>query len=126
MRLWRVVLLLNLAVAVGVLVGWLAWGQQVVRLERRLVQSQQRVVVIGGEQTWVIKGVVRAVIPEIQVVVLTHEEIPGFMPAGMTMGFKVKDAKVLERARVGDVVRFTLTGVPPDVQITALATEGQS
>ena len=126
MRLWRVVLLLNLAVAVGVLVGWLAWGQQVARLERRLIQSQQRVVVIGGEQTWVVKGVVRAVIPEIQVVVLTHEEIPGFMPAGMTMGFKVKDAKVLERARVGDVVRFTLTGVPPDVQITALATEGRS
>ena len=125
MRLWRVVLLLNLAIGVGVLVGWLAWGREVSRLEGRL-QSQQRVVIIGGEQTWNIKGVVRAVIPEIQVVVLTHEEIPGFMPAGMTMGFKVKDAKVLERARVGDVVRFTLTGVPPDVQITALATEGQS
>ncbi len=125
MKLWRVVLLLNLAVAVGVLVGWLAWGREVSRLEGRLSQNQ-RLVVIGGEQTWVIKGVVRAVIPEIQVIVLTHDEIPGFMPAGMTMGFKVKDAKVLERARVGDVVRFTLTGVPPDVQITALATEGQS
>jgi Cu/Ag efflux protein CusF len=125
MKLWRVVLLLNLAVAVGVLVGWLAWGREVSRLEGRLSQNQ-RLVIIGGEQTWVIKGVVRAVIPEIQVIVLTHDEIPGFMPAGMTMGFKVKDAKVLERARVGDVVRFTLTGVPPDVQITALATEGQS
>ena len=126
MRLWRVVLLLNLAVAVGVLVGWLAWGQQIPRLERRLLESQQRVLVVGGEQTWIVKGVVRAVIPEIQVVVLTHEEIPGFMPAGMTMGFKVQDPKVLERARVGDVVRFTLTGVPPDVQITALVKEGQS
>ena len=125
MRLWRVVLLLNLAVGVGVLVGWLAWGREVSRLEGRL-QSQQRVVIIGGEQTWNIKGVVRAVIPEIQVVVLTHEEIPGFMPAGMTMGFKVKDPKALERVHVGDVVRFTLKGVPPDVQITALATEGQS
>ena len=126
MRLWRVVLLLNLAVAVGVLVGWLAWGQQILRLERRLLESQQRVLVVGGEQTWIVKGVVRAVIPEIQVVVLTHEEIPGFMPAGMTMGFKVQNPKVLERARVGDVVRFTLTGVPPDVQITALVKEGQS
>ena len=125
MRLWRVVLLLNLAVGVGVLVGWLAWGREVSRLESRL-QSQQRVVIIGGEQTWNIKGVVRAVIPEIQVVVLTHDEIPGFMPAGMTMGFKVKDPKSLERVHVGDVVRFTLKGVPPDVQITALATEGQS
>lgn len=125
MKLWRVVLLLNLAVAVGVLVGWLAWGREVSRLESRLSQNQ-RLVVIGGEQTWMVKGVVRAVIPEIQVIVLTHDEIPGFMAAGMTMGFKVKDPKLLERARVGDVVRFTLTGVPPDVQITALATEGQS
>lgn len=126
MRLWRVVLLLNLAVGVGMLLGWLAWGQQVSRLEGRLSESQQRVLIVGGEQTWVIKGVVRAVIPEIQVVVLTHEEIQGFMPAGMTMGFKVKDPKALERIRVGDIVRFTLKGVPPDVQITALATEGQS
>ena len=125
MKLWRAVLLLNLALAVGLLLGWLAWGREVSRLEARLGQSQ-RVVVIGGEQTWVVKGVVRAVIPEIQVLVLTHDEIPGFMSAGMTMGFKVKDAKLLERARVGDVVRFTLTGVPPDLQITALATEGQS
>jgi Cu/Ag efflux protein CusF len=69
---------------------------------------------------------VRAVIPEIQVVVLTHEEIPGFMPAGMTMGFKAKSAKILESVRTGDVVRFTLNGVPPDVQITALVKEGQS
>ena len=126
MRLWRVVLLLNLAVGVGLLVGWLAWGREIPRLERRLLESQQRVLVVGSQRTWVVRGVVRAVIPEIQVVVLTHDEIPGFMPAGMTMGFKVKDAKVLERARVGDVVRFTLTGVPPDVQITALATEGRS
>ena len=126
MRLWRVVLLLNLAVGVGVLVGWLAWGQQIPPLERRLLESRQRVLVVGGEQTWIVKGVVRAVIPEIQVVVLTHDEIPGFMPAGMTMGFKVQNPKTLARARVGDVVRFTLTGVPPDVQITALVKEGQS
>jgi Cu/Ag efflux protein CusF len=125
MKLWRAVLLLNLALAVGLLLGWLAWGREVSRLEARLNQSQ-RVVVIGGEQTWVVKGVVRAVIPEIQVLVLTHDEIPGFMSAGMTMGFKVKDARLLEGARVGDVVRFTLTGVPPDLQITALVTEGQS
>src|SRR5207249_9600854 len=95
MKLWRAVLLLNLALAVGVLLGWLAWGREVSRLEARLSQSQ-RVVVIGGEQTWVVKGVVRAVIPEIQVLVLTHDEIPGFMSAGMTMGFKVRDAKLLE------------------------------
>jgi Cu/Ag efflux protein CusF len=126
MRLWRAVLLLNLALAVGIFLGWLAWGREVSRLERRLLESQQRVFVIGVEKEWVVKGVVRAVIPEIQVMVVTHDEIPGFMPAGMTMGFKVQDPKVLEGVRVGEVVRFTLKGVPPDVQITALAAEGQS
>lgn len=126
MRLWRVVLLLNLGVGVGVLVGWLAWGQQIPRLERRLLESERRVLVGGGEQTWIVKGVVRAVIPEIQVVVLTHDQIPGLMPAGMTMGFKVQTPNVLERAQVGDVVRFTLKGVPPNVQITALVKEGES
>ena len=126
MRLWRVVLLVNLAVAVGVLLGWLAWGQRIPRLERQLRESQQRVVLVGVEQTWVVKGVVRAVIPDIETVVLTHEEIPGYMPAGMTMGFKVSDPKALVGARVGDIVRVTLRGVPPDVRITALVTVGQS
>ena len=126
MRLWRVVLLLNLAVAVGALLGWLAWGQRIPRLERQLRESQQRVVLVGVERTWVVKGVVRAVVAEIDTVVLTHEEIPGYMPSGMTMGFKVASPKILEGARVGDIVRFTLTGVPPDVRITALVKEGQS
>jgi len=34
MRLWRVVLLLNLALAVGVLMGWLAWGREVSQRSR--------------------------------------------------------------------------------------------
>jgi Cu/Ag efflux protein CusF len=126
MRLWRVVLLLNLAVGVGALLGWLAWGQRIPRLEQQIRESQQRVMVVGVEQTWVVKGVVRAVIPEIEIVVLTHEEISGYMPAGMTMGFKVAGPKVLEGAKVGDIVRFTLSGVPPDVRIVALVKEGQS
>ena len=125
MRLWRVVLLLNLAVAVGVLVGWLAWGQRIPRLEQQLRLSQQRVVLVGVEQTWVVRGVVRAVIPETGTVVLTHEEIKGYMQA-MTMGFKVESPKVLEGVLVGDIVRFTLTGIPPDVRITALVKEGRS
>jgi Cu/Ag efflux protein CusF len=126
MRLWRVVLLLNLAVAVGVLLGWLVWGQRIPRLERQLRLSQQRVVLVGVEQTWVVRGVVRAVIPETETVVLTHEEIKGYMPAAMTMGFKVESPKVLEGVVVGDIVRFTLTGIPPDVRITALVKEGRS
>jgi Cu/Ag efflux protein CusF len=126
MRLWRAVILLNLAVGVGLLLGWLAWGQQIPRLEQRLRDAQQRVLLVGVERTWVVSGVVRAIIPETQLIVVTHEEIPGYMSAGMTMGFKAASPKVLEQARVGDVVKFTLKGVPPDVEITAIEREGKS
>jgi Cu/Ag efflux protein CusF len=126
MRLWRAVVLLNVALAVGILLGWIAWGRDVSRLERQLLQSQQRVFVVGAEKEWTVNGVVRAVIPEIQVVVLTHDQISGFMQAGMTMGFKVRDPKLLDPLRAGDTVRFTLKGVPPDVEITAITVEGRS
>jgi Cu/Ag efflux protein CusF len=126
MRLWRAVILLNLAVGVGLLLGWLAWGQQIPRLEQRLRDAQQRVLLVGVERTWVVSGVVRAVIPETQLIVVTHEEISGYMPAGMTMGFKAASAKVLDQARVGDVIKFTLKGVPPDLEITAVEREGKS
>ena len=126
MRLWRVVLLLNLAVALGLLLGWLAWGRESVRLERELAESRRRVVVVGREQTWQVTGVVRAVVPDIGLIVLTHGEIAGFMPAGMTMGFKVAQPGMLRQVEAGDVVRFTLKGIPPDVQITSLVKEGKS
>jgi Cu/Ag efflux protein CusF len=53
-------------------------------------------------------------------VVLTHEDLVGYM-GSMTMGFRVHDPKLYEGLDIGDTVRFTLTGVPPNVEITALA-----
>jgi len=63
--------------------------------------------------------VVRAILPEINVMVLTHGEMPGYMPA-MTMGFRAASPKIHESVRVGDAVRFTVRGVPPNVAITAI------
>src|SRR5438046_7461934 len=71
------------------------------------------------EREWSVEGVVRAVLPEIHVLVLTHGEIPGYMPA-MTMGFRAASPKITDSIRVGDAVRFTLRGVPPNVMITAI------
>jgi Cu/Ag efflux protein CusF len=51
--------------------------------------------------------------------VLTHGEIQGFMPA-MTMGFRVASPKIQEAVSVGDAVRFTLRGVPPNVAVTTI------
>jgi Cu/Ag efflux protein CusF len=117
MRAWKVVLLVNLALGLGVGWGYVWWGRQVGRLERDLVAARAQAPAV--EQQWTVNGVVRAILPELEVVVLTHDEIPGFM-APMTMGFRAATPKIYEGVRVGDAVRFTLRGVPPNVRIVAL------
>ena len=124
MRLWRVVLLINLALGLGLMLGYLAWGREAASLGRDLEQARRLQIVPGVQRTWHSRGVVRAVLPELNVVVLTHEDLAGFM-GSMTMGFRVHDPKLYDGLDIGDVVRFTLTGVPPNVEITALAKEGQ-
>ena len=122
MRLWRVVLLINLALGVGLLFGYLAWGREAVRLGQELEQARRQQAVVGTQRTWQSRGVVRAVLSELNVVVLTHEELTGYM-GPMTMGFRVHDPRLYDGLDIGDTVRFTLTGVPPNVEITALIKE---
>lgn len=123
MRLWRAVLLMNLALALGLMLGYLAWGRQLVRLEQELSAARQQAAVVP--RSWTVRGIVRAVLPHANVVILTHEDIPGFMES-MTMGFPVKDPKLYQGLDIGVTVRFTLTGVPPNVVITAITREDKS
>ncbi|HXJ82233.1 MAG TPA: copper-binding protein [Candidatus Methylomirabilis sp.] len=116
MRLARAVLLMNLALVIGLMLGYLAWGRQLVRLEEELSAARRQA---AAPRSWTVRGVVRAVLPQANVVILTHEDIPGYMTP-MTMGFPVKDAKLAERLTIGETVRFTLSGVPPDLVITAI------
>ena len=124
MKLWRVVLLVNLALGVGLLLGFLAWGRQVIDLERELARARAQAAATGVERTWTVRGVVRAILPDLNVIVLTHEEIPGYM-APMTMGFRVHEPQLYRGLDIGETVRFTLQGAPPNVQITAIAREAK-
>jgi Cu/Ag efflux protein CusF len=124
MRLWRVILLVNLALAVGLLLGYLAWGRSLDETRRELAELRGQVVPAGVERVLRARGVVRAVVPEINVIVLSHEEIGGFMPP-MTMGFRAQDGKLLDGVQVGDVLTFTLRGVPPNLVLTELRKEGK-
>jgi len=119
-RLWRAVLLMNLALGLGVMLGYLAWGRPLARLGEELAAARQQAV----WRTWTLRGVVRAVLPQGNIVILTHEEIPGLM-GPMTMGFRVNDPKLYQGLDIGDSVRFTLSGVPPDVVITSLVRENK-
>ena len=118
-------MLLNLALGVGLLIGYLWWGREVARLREEAGAARLSIEALGEERQWTARGVVRAVIPEANVLVLTHEEIPGLMPS-MTMGFRAATPQLYDGLQAGDVIRFTLKGVPPNVSIVAITREGKS
>ena len=123
MRLWRVVLLVNLAIGVGLLFGYLVWGRRAAELERELGAVRRQTAQAGVERTWTVRGVVRAVLPDMNVIVVTHEDIAGYM-GPMTMGFRVHEPKLSRGSTSATPSAFTLKGVPPNLTITAIAREG--
>jgi Cu/Ag efflux protein CusF len=116
MALWRVVVLTMLSLVVGIGWGYLWWGRESARLSRELAEARAAV---SGPREYRSEGVIRAVLPDINVVVITHEEIPGYMPS-MTMGFRATSPKIYETLDVGDAVRFTLRGTPPNLALVAV------
>jgi len=119
MRVWRVVVLVNLALAIGVGWGYLWWGQQARRLARDLQAARVAAATAGGEREYRGTGVVRAGLGDLGLIVIAHGEIPGYMPA-MTMGFRVASPKIVDAVKPGDAVRFILRGTPPNLAITAI------
>jgi len=122
MRLWRVILLVNLALGVGLLCGYLGWGREATRLGQELERTRQQQATAGSRRSWQARGVVRAVLPDMNVIVLTHDDLPGYM-GPMTMGFRVHEPQLYRGLDIGDTVTFTVTGVPPNLEITAISRE---
>lgn len=106
MRLWKVVVLLNIALAVGVGLGHLRWAREVRSLRDEITRLRAETA-RPTPQSWTVRGIVRSVIPKLGAIFLTHEAMPGLMDA-MTMGFETEDAKLLDGLAPGDAVRFTV------------------
>jgi Cu/Ag efflux protein CusF len=116
MRAWQAAALVNLALAMALAGGWRAWERTAGRADAQTAQT----FTLGPEREWhEVRGVVRAVVPDLGIIVLTHEDIPGYMP-GMTMGFRMATSQIPESLSVGDEVRFSLRGSPPLVVLTAI------
>ena len=119
MRMWQVVVVLNLTLAVGLGLGYAGWGRRADALDRefasaraqveRLERERQACAAGGrtGQQQWEGRGVVRAVYP--QLLVITHEEIRGLLPA-RTTGFPAASLQRRDAIRIGDPIRFSLRG----------------
>lgn len=116
---------MNLTLLLGVGAGFLWSGRRYAKAGAEMEDARNRIAALERqlesrrEQEWHVRGVVRAILPEINVVVLSHEELTGFMPP-MTMGFRATSPKIYEGIRIGDAVRFTVRGAPPNVAITAI------
>jgi protein SCO1/2 len=72
-----------------------------------------------------LRGQILAVDPARQELTIKHEDITGFMP-GMTMPFKVRDARAMEGRQAGELIRATLvvedtTGYLKNVTVTGRA-----
>ena len=70
-----------------------------------------------------LRGVVVAVDSSRQEITIKHEDIPRFMP-GMTMPFKVRDARLLKGRVPGDLVRATLVVQDSDAHLRTLERTG--
>jgi Cu/Ag efflux protein CusF len=106
MRLWKVVVLLNIALGVGIGLGYLRWAREVRSLRDEVTRLRAEAA-RPSPQAWTVRGIVRSVIPKLGAIFLTHEAMPGLMDA-MTMGFEVENAKLLDGLAPGDAVRFTV------------------
>jgi Cu/Ag efflux protein CusF len=106
MRPWKVVVLLNLALLIGIGLGSLHGVREARRLQEEL-ERLRALVEQPGRSTWSARGIVRAVVPSARIVVLTHEALPGLMQ-GMTMPFQADDPKLLDGLQPGDPVRFSV------------------
>lgn len=118
MAVWRVVLLVNLALVLGLLSGYFWWGRETERMRQELARARAASLA-GAEREFQGQGVVRAILPELNVVVVTHDEIPGYMPP-MTMGFRAATPQLLNGVEVGDSVRFVLRGTLPNLSVTGI------
>jgi Cu/Ag efflux protein CusF len=108
MRLYKVLLLVNLGIGVGFLLGSLWWGQEVGRLRREveaIKQSSGTRSSLAG--SWSAHGIVRVIAPEINRIFIDHGDIPGLMEA-MTMAFEPEHPNMLNGLAPGDPVRFML------------------
>jgi Cu/Ag efflux protein CusF len=118
MRLWKVIVLLNLALLVGLGLGALHGARQARRLEAEIARLRA-----AAEQaapsTGSARGIVRGVLPSLGAVMLTHEALPGLMPA-MTMAFPVGDPRLLEGLEPGDVVQFAVRREGDRLVLTAI------
>src|SRR5258706_1278760 len=71
------------------------------------------------QHTYTLQGQVLSIDQSHREATIRHEDIKGFMPA-MTMPYKLKDPKLLDRIEPGDLITAQLVVVPNDAYLTSV------
>jgi Cu/Ag efflux protein CusF len=123
MLVYRVVILVNLALAAGALAGYF-WRQSEIDALRNDLNRARLGVLEGGLQPreWSVSGIVRGPLPDRGALVITHEPIGSLMGA-MTMAFSVADRRLLDLAHAGERVRFRVVERARDLIVVAVERE---
>ena len=72
-----------------------------------------------------LQGQVLSIEPAKQYITVKHEEIKGFMPA-MTMPYEVRDGKILEGLKPGDLVKATLVVISNGAYLSMILKVGEA
>ena len=119
MSLWRTIVLMSVAILVGVGLGYARWGRDARQLREIVARAPETRPQPADPGPWTARGIVRILLPAQAVVFLTHESIPGVMPA-TTRAFNVTSPRVLNGLAPGDHVRFTLERRGPQIVLVAI------
>jgi protein SCO1/2 len=79
----------------------------------------------SDERMFTLEGQVISLEPARKMLTVKHEEIKGFMPA-MTMPYEVRDARLLDGLRAGDLINATLVVVSNGAYLSAIKKVGQA
>ena len=79
----------------------------------------------SDRREFTLQGQVLSIDPAKKYVTVKHEEITGFMPA-MTMAYEVKDEKVLEGLKPGDLVKATLVVISNGAYLSLILKVGEA
>ena len=123
MRPYKVVIVVNVALAVGFLAGYLWQQSELERFRREGALASPPGAAAGTGRGASARGIVRDVRRATRDVLITHEPLTGIMGA-MTMAFPAADPALLEGLAVGDRVRFTLETRQGRLVLTELRPDG--
>jgi protein SCO1 len=79
----------------------------------------------SDERTFTLQGQVLSLEPARKTLTIKHEEIKGFMPA-MTMPYEVRDAKLLDGLKGGDLINATLVVISNGAYLSTIKKVGEA